>query len=163
MKVLDAISALGNHYTGANPATPDQAGHVPVLKFIAGSDQFAEFLMFLPDYYSGAGLTFEVFSQASSATSGNYAWEIAISSLTPGTDPPSSKGFAAVQSSGAVATHGSAGVMKQSTVVLTAGGQMDNWVAGEWAKVRINRDTGIASNLSGDLELLAIVMKETGT
>lgn len=163
MKVLDAVTARDNRYTGSNPATPDQAGDVRVLDFDSAVDEFGGFDLFLPDSYGGGGLTFEVYGQASSATSGNFAWEIAISALTPGTHAPATKGFAAVQSSGAVVTPATAGIFKKATVLFTPGAQMDNWVAGQWAKVRINRDTGIGGNMAGDLEFYALVMKETGT
>jgi len=103
--VLFTADALANTYTGSNPATRDQAGDIMVLDFDAATDEFCEFVGVMPNHYAGTtGVTLTIYSKATSASTGNFAWEAAFSSITSSVDNPSSSAFAAVQTTSAVAT-----------------------------------------------------------
>lgn len=155
---------LSNMYLGANPATPDQDGDVHVRAFVNGTDQFLEVHGVMPVHYAGTTgvtLTFYSMTPSGGATSGNFAWEAAFASITTGVDAPATKTFAAVNTTGAVATNGTARVETISTITFTDGADMDSVVAGESFKLRINRDTGIASNHSGIRHIWLVQLKET--
>ena len=159
--LLYAVTPQANHYAGANFATLDYDGDVLVHDFDSATDEFVEFMMFLPNHYSGGGLTFELLWSADTATSGNCIWDIAISSLTPGTDNAGTKAFSSVNSVTDAAA-GTAGIVEQANITFTDGADMDSWVAGEWAKVRVSRDANNASDtMSGDAQLHGVVLKET--
>jgi hypothetical protein len=160
--ILYSVTPATNYYIGSNPATPDFDGDVLVLDFDASTDEFAEFLMFLPAHYGATtGITFSLLWSADTATSGNCIWNIAISSLTGDTDNAGTKAFSAVNAV-TDAAPGTAGIIAYATITFTDGADMDSWATGEWAKVRLSRDADNASDtMTGDAQFHALVMTET--
>lgn len=160
--VLYALTPQANEPPSSNFATLDLRNYHLVLDFDDTTDEAAVFKFYLPPYYSGGGLTVEIFASFTSATSNNVVWEAAIERVTDSNQDIDSDGFASAQSSGAVAVPGTSGHVKKFTVAFTSGAQMDSLAAGEWGRLKINRDANNGSdNATGDAELWSVTIKET--
>ena len=160
--LLYAVTPAANYYSGSNPATPDYDGDVLVLDFDAGTDEFAEFLMFLPAHYGAStGITFTILWSADTATSGDCIWNVNIASLTGDTDNAGTAPFVGVNAVTDTAP-GTAGIIAYAAVTFTNGADMDNWATGEWAKVRVSRDADNGSDtMAGDAQLHGVTLTET--
>jgi hypothetical protein len=158
--LLYAVTPAANYYSGSNPATPDYDGDVLVLDFNDGTDEFAEFLMFLPAHYGGTtGITFGILWSSDTATSGNCIWNIAIQRIEA-TSVPSGSSFTAVNAVTDACTGD--GEAQYASITFTDGADMDSWATGEWAKVRVSRDADNgADTMTGDAQLHSIALTET--
>lgn len=160
--LLYTLTPQANEPPSSNFATLDLRNYHLVLDFDDTTDEAVVFKFYLPSYYSGGGLTVEIFASFTSATSGNVVWEAAIERVTDSNQDIDSDGFASAQSSGAVAVPGTSGHVKKFTITFTNGAQMDSLAAGEWGRIKINRDANNASDTaSGDAELWSVTIKET--
>jgi hypothetical protein len=156
---LVVFTPFGNEQPGANGATLDVRNNQPVLDFDAGTDEYAVFSGILPRSYAGSGLTVTLWCMMTSATSNNVIMQAAIERRNTDADSDS---FAAAQSSAATAVNGTSGIPFAVTIAFTAGAQMDSLAAGEPFRIKVNRDADNGSdNAAGDLELLAVEIKET--
>ena len=81
--------------------------------------------------------------------------EVADSIVAAGSD------FAAVNSSGAVAVPGTANLLFDVPVTFTNGADMDSVIAGDVFRIAVIRDVGITGDAAGDLQLLAVEVRET--
>jgi len=144
---------------GADAATQDvraggstPAESVPVWDFDASSTEYLDFLCVLQGY-DGGGLTFTLPWSASSATSGQVRWEVAIRRIADDAeDVDSSHSYS---TNGASDTAPSAsGEVSYPTVTFTDGADMDSWADTELAIVRVMRDHDHADDgMTGDAEL----------
>jgi len=147
---------------GASSATMDAraggstpAENVTVWDFDASSDEYLDFLCQLVGY-DGGGLTFTLPWSASSATSGQVRWEVAVRRLNDDAediDVSHSYAFNGVSDTAPSAS----GELSYPTVTFTDGADMDSWADGELAIVRVHRDYDHADDgMSGDAELWGI-------
>lgn len=144
------------------PATQDwRNGHI-VLDFDAATDWEAIFESVLPRHYGGGGITAYLHFAMSTATSGNVVWQAAFERIGDGQQDIDLDGFAAFQSSGAIAVPSVSGNIKICTIAFTDGAQMDSVAVGEAFRFKVRRDADNASDTAaGDAELLAVELKET--
>lgn len=133
----------------------------PHLEFDQSTDEACNFTDVLSRHYDNGGLTINVWFSVSGVTTGNVAWEIAIERIADGVQDIDSDGFAAVQTSGAVAVPSTDGYVTVAAVTFANGSEMDSLAAGELYRIKINRDTGIGSNAAADAELHFIEVIET--
>ena len=157
---LVSFIATDNQYAGANAAQPDIRNGHPVLDFDQSTVEYAHVKSNLPRHYGGGGITATVAWAASTATSGNTKWNIAIERIEDeGTDIDSDS-FAAAQTAtgGAPATSGAA----QYTAVALTNAQIDGLLVGEWFRLQVSRDASHANDtMAGDAELIGVELRET--
>lgn len=152
------IPAGANMPKSTGNATPDVRNSVLVLDFDAASNESAWFPALMPRNYAGGGITCSILWMASTATSGNVKWEIALERNDTDLDADS---FA----TGVTATgtaNGTSGIATATDVALTSGAQMDSVAAGEQFRLRVTRmASDAADTMTGDAEIRGIEIRET--
>ena len=152
---------------GANQATLDTrpggstpAEAVQVWDFDASASEYLDFLCKL-EGYGGGGLTFTIVWSASSATSGQARWEIAIRRVQDDAEDIDSSHSYAFNGVSDTAPSAS-GEVSYPTIAFTDGADMGSWAEGELAIVRIYRDHDHTDdNMTEDAELWALLGLET--
>jgi hypothetical protein len=158
---LLSFSATANHPPASAYATPDTRNSHPVLDFDAGTDESAIFGSVLPRHYAGGGITVRLGWAASSATSGDVVWNVAIERIDDEGLDIDADGFAAAQAATATAP-GTSGEVQYTDITFTDGAQMDSLAAGESFRLKITRDADNGSDtMAGDAELLTVEIRET--
>lgn len=107
----------------------------------------------LEDYAAG-GVTVKFLAVAASATSGNAGFEAAFARKQAAGDDIDSAHTFDFNSSGAVAVSGTAGIPFAVSITFTDGADMDSLADGEFGMLRIRRDTAVASDATGDIQIL---------
>lgn len=129
--------------------------------FDAGTIEYMDFECRLTENYAGGGLTFTLDWMATSATSGNVVWGIAIRRFQDDAediDASHTYDYNEVTDTCASAS----GEVSRPTVTFTNGADMDSWAAGEKAIVRVRRNaTSGSDTMAGDAELWSVSGKET--
>lgn len=150
-----------NEPPASNYATLDLRNNHPVLDFDAGTDESAVFSAVLPRAYGGSGLTVTLVWAASSATSGNVVWNVAIERVNDESQDMDADSFATAQAVTAGAP-GTSGQPQYSDVAFTSGAQMDSAAAGDLIRLKVTRDADNGSDtMTGDAELRAVEVRET--
>lgn len=140
----------------ANYATWDTRNGVWVADFDAGTDEFLDFQIQIPDTWTGGDIEVDHYFYATSATSGDVVWQGA---WERGNTDIDSDSFASAISSAATTTNGTSGILTKATITFTSS-QIDGTVAGEPARYRLNRDANVAGDtMAGDAELLKVVFR----
>jgi len=149
-----------NHPPNANAATPDYRNGHPVLDFDQATVEYANFKSCLPRFYSGGGITATIAWSASTATSGNAKWNVAIERIEDeGTDIDADS-FATAQTATGAAPATSGAI--QYTAVALTNAQIDGLLVGEWFRMQTSRDASHANDtMTGDAELVGVELRET--
>ena len=152
---------------GANTATPDvrAGGSTPAENVVVWDfdDTTAEYLDFkcMLRGYGGGGLTFTIVWSASTATTNETRWGIAVRRMQDDAediDSSHSYSFNTVDDTAPSAS----GELSYPTITFTDGADMDSWADDELAIVRVQRDAAnAADDMSGDAELWTIIGEET--
>lgn len=142
-------------------ATLDTRNSVAVLDFDDTTDESAVFGAVLPSNYAGGGLTVTIVWMATSATTGDVIWNADFERHQDDAFDIDADGFAGANA--ATGTTASAtGEQQYTDITFTDGADMDSLAAGESFRLKITRDANNGSdNLSGDAELLRVIVKET--
>lgn len=92
-------------------------------------------------------------------TSGNVAFEAALEAITPSdsVDLDSADSFDSVSSSGGITLPSTAGQLARADIVLAS---VDSVAAGDYVRLRLTRDTGIAGNASANVDVLGVVVEK---
>lgn len=144
-------------------ATFDIRNGYLVLDFDDTTDESAVFSGFMPRNYAGGGITVTVGWMATSATTGTISLDVAFMSITDDADDLDTKSFASPNNVNPT-TASASGEVKYTTVTFTDGADMDSVLAGEAFFMKITRDangTTSTDNMTGDMELLFVEIKET--
>lgn len=145
----------------AGGSTP--AERVLVASFDAATIEYIDFLVYLTGSYAGGGLTIPLPWSAASATSGVTRWGAAIRRMAD--DAEDIDGSQTYDYNDVDDTCASAsGEISIPTIAFTSGADMDSWVPGEYAILRIRRNASHANDtMAGDAELWlsGAVVKET--
>ena len=147
----------------SNYATLDTRNGVAVLDFDDTTDESIDFGGFMPRNYAGGGITVLVGWAATSATTGTISLDVAFMSISDDADDLDTKTFAAANNANPT-TASATGEVDYVTITFTDGADMDSVAAGEYFRMRITRDangTTSTDNLSGDMELVFVEIKET--
>lgn len=144
----------------SNFATFDTRNSHPVLDFDDTTQEAAIFTGILPRHYAGGGITFYLHWAATSATSGTGGWDVSVESIGNGSQDIDSDGFATAQTVTAATVPGTSGHVSITNVAITDGANIDSIAVGEAFRVRVRRDVA-NDTATGDLELLAVELKET--
>ena len=147
----------------ANYATLDVRNGVFVLDFDDTTDESMQFAGFMPRHYAGGGITVTIGWMATSATTGTISLDVGFKSVTDDADDLDSKAFATVNNANPT-TASATGEVDYIAITFTDGADMDSVAAGEYFRMIVTRDadgTTSTDNLSGDMELVFIEIKET--
>lgn len=142
----------------SNYATVDTRNLHTVWDYDDTTDEEMVWKGFLLSNYDGGGLTVNILWAATSATSGNGVWQVAIERINDDAVDIDSDSFSDFNSSGAVAVPTSTGELSYDTVTFTNGADMDSLAAGEAFRIKVRRDadnTSATDSATGDLELWA--------
>lgn len=161
VEVIEAIPPATSYATldtRSGGSTPAES--MTVWDFDASATEYMDFKCRLSEDYDGGGLTFQIVWMATSATSGEVVWEIAIRRMDAADwDTAHTYDFNTASDSTAPATNGTPVTL---TLTFTDGADMDSWAAGEYAMIRIRRKHDAAGDdMAGDAELVGISGKET--
>lgn len=133
---------------GAPTVTQGTNFPVPALAFDATTSEAAYFFFRAVNYGSG-NLTLDLDWYADSASSGDVGWGAAVAAITPDTDTQDveTKSFATANT--ATDSHlGTTGQrLHRATITIS---NLDSIAAGDWACLKVYRDTSVGSNMSGD-------------
>lgn len=157
---LLTFTPLANQPPASTYATFDtRNGHV-VLDFDASADEVAVFGDVLPRHYAGGGVTVTLVWMATTATSGNVVWSVAIERDDTATDLDTDS-FATANTATAAAP-ATSGAPAYTTIAFTNGAQMDSLAVGEAFRLKVQRTGSSGSDtMTGDAELLGVEIKET--
>lgn len=157
LEVIEAIPpatlSAGLRYM-AGAATPAES--IPVWLFDTTTTEYLDFKCRLSPKYSGGGLTFTVPWSATSATSGNVVWGIAIRAIPDDAEDLDSTAhtYDFNDVTAAVAAPSAVGEVAYDNITFTHGADMDSLAAGQMCIVRVRRNTGDSNDtMSGDAEL----------
>lgn len=162
VEILKVMAPAANYATEdvrAGGSTPAESTHV--WDFDDTTTEYIDFLCVLRGY-DGGGVTFTLPWSATSATTGQVRWGIAIRRVADDAedlDASHTYDFNTVDDTAASAS----GELSYPTITFTDGADMDSWADGELAIVRVQRVGGEPSGspMTGDAELLSIIGKET--
>lgn len=151
----------GNQPPATNFATLDLRNSHAVLDFDATTAEDAIFAGVLPRHYAAGGLTVVVQWMASSATSGNCKWNVAIErNEDEGTDLDADSFATAQTATGAAPA--TSGMVQYTAITFTNGAQMDSVAVGEHFRIKVTRDAADGGDtMASDAELLAVEIRET--
>ena len=157
------VNALMNEPPASSYATFDTRNGVPVLDFDDTTDESAEFGLLMPRAYAGGGITVTVGWMATTATTGTISLDVAFKSVSDDADDLDTKAYAAANNANPT-TASASGEVDYATITFTDGADMDSVAAGEYFRMKVLRDadgTTSTDNLSGDMELIFVEIKET--
>lgn len=165
----DTLVAFGawaaNNPPSSNYATLDTRNGYQLLDFDATTDESMIFgPLLMPRSYAAGGVTVSVWWGATSATSGTVSIDVSFLSISDDADDIDTKSFAAANNSGAVTAPSASGEFGVDAITFTDGADMDSVAAGEFFFLKVTRDadsTTATDNMTGDMELLGIEIKET--
>lgn len=139
----------------SNFATRDLRNSHTVWDFDDTTDEEMVWKFYL-NGYDGGGLTVLLYAGATSATSGNVVFQVGIERVTSENQDIDVDGFAALNSTGAVAIPATSGNIKEFSVTFTDGADMDSLADGEGGRIKVRRDadnTSATDSVTGDVEL----------
>lgn len=144
--------------TRAGGSTPTE--QVIVHDFDATTAWYLDLLCKLVGY-DGVGLTFTLVWSASTATTGDVRWEIAVRAM-PDDAEDIDAAHTYVFNGVTDAAPSVSGEVVYPTIAFTDGADMDSWAEGELAIVRVRRDPAHGDDdMAGDAELWAVGGVET--
>lgn len=134
-------------------------GHL-VLEFDTTTQEAAIFAGKMPRHYAGGNIVAYLSWMAATATAGTGAWGVTLERDADGGDDLDADAWATEKIVTAVTVPGTSGVIKVSSVTLTAGAtDTDAVAAGDDFRLRIRRDVA-SDTATGDLQLLSVELKE---
>jgi hypothetical protein len=153
-KTYAVFTALNNQPPSTGFATLDTRNSIAVLDFGDTGTASAVFLGVMPEGASlGSGLIISLRWMATSATSGNVRWSVALERCN--TDLDSDSFDTSVEAT--ATTNGTSGVPTTTNITITT---IDGITAGELFRVRIQRlGADAADTMSGDAELVAVEIR----
>jgi len=145
-------------------ATIDTRNSHPVLDFPSTGSPTAIFRTYLPQGAtfagSGTALTIYIDAAATSATSGVVGWSVSLERLVAGGQDLDADNWGSAQS-GSQTISSTSGVMCRTTVIFTQAQLPASLAAGDMFRIRIQRNTGVASNHTGDAEFVGAYLEIT--
>ncbi len=153
------FTPLAAEFPAANFPQLTLVNRRPALAFDAATDETAYWTGIAPQGLTGT-ITVLLYFVMASATSNNTVWEAALEAVTPGdaTDLDATTSFDAANSSGAVASPGTAGHLAVATITMT---NADSIAPGDYFRLAVNRDANNGSdNAAGDALLLGVELRD---
>lgn len=145
-------------------ATLDTRNSHPVLDFADTGTETAIFRTYLPQGAtfagSGTALTVYIDAAATSATSGVVGWSVSLERLVAGGQDLDADNWGTAQS-GSQTISSTSGVMCRTTVIFTQAQLPASLAAGDMFRIRIQRNTSVGSNHTGDAEFVGAYLEIT--
>jgi len=150
-------------------ATIDTRNNHPCLDFDDTTTETVFFTGFIPQgasfATSGTALTFVLESTAASATSGNIGWNVALERIVAGGIDIDADGFGqpgqGTAQSGSAAVNATSGIVTEVSVTFTLAQLPSLLAAGDMIRVRVQRNTSVSGDHTGDAELLGVYANMT--
>jgi len=160
----DTLALFGpaaNNPPSTNPAgITFRNGHM-LLTFNDTTQEIAIFEGVMPRNYGGGGITVTNGWMAASAVTGTGGWDATFERDANAGDDMDTDSFATAQTITAATVPGTSGVLKTTSVAITAGAAgTDSIAAGDGFRLRIRRDVANDTAI-GDLQLMWVEVKET--
>ena len=156
-KVMQSGTLYAPEDVRVGGSTPAEQIHL--YKYDDATIQYLDYECYLAGYANG-GLSIELQWSSVDQTSGAVQWEIGIRAIpddAENIDDSHTYLFNLISDT----TADVAGELSYPVITFTNGADMDNWVNGQKAIVRVRRNTGGTDTLSGFAQLWDIVVKET--
>jgi hypothetical protein len=151
-------------FPATNFATIDTRNNHPCLDFDDTTVETVFFTGFVPQgasfATSGTALTFVIESTATSATSGNIGWSVSLERIVAGGIDIDADNFGTAQS-GSGAVNATSGVVTEVSVTFTLAQLPSGLAAGDMIRVRVQRNTSVSGDHTGDAELLGLYANMT--
>jgi len=145
-------------------ATIDTRNNHPCLDFDDTTTETVFFTGFIPQgasfATSGTALTFVLESTATSATTGNIGWNVALERIVAGGIDIDADNFGTAQP-GSAAVSGTSGIVTEVSVTFTQAQLPTSLAAGDMIRVRVQRNTSVSGDHAGDAELLGVYANMT--
>lgn len=139
----------------------DTRNSISVLAYDASTAEYAVFVTVIPAFYSGGGLTFDIYWMAATATSGGVVWGVSIERDNDANHDLDSDAFATEQTASGTA-NGTSGKLTKTTVTVSSGANMDSAAAGDPIRIKVRRlPSDVLDTMAGDAQIEAIHCKET--
>jgi hypothetical protein len=148
-KTYAVFTSLDNQPPSTAFSTLDTRNSIAVLDFDDATDESAVFVGIIPEGASlGSGLKIRLHWMATTATSGNVVWDVALERMTTDLDSDSFDTIA----SGTAAANGTSGILTVTEITLTT---IDSVTAGDGYRLKVTRDANNGSDtMTGDAELV---------
>jgi hypothetical protein len=151
-------------FPATNFATIDTRNNHPCLDFDDTTVETVFFTGFIPQgaTFAGTGtaLTFVLESTATSATSGNIGWNVALERILAGGIDIDADNFGTAQG-GSAAVNATSGIVTEVSVTFTQAQLPTSLAAGDMIRVRVQRNTSVSGDHTGDAELLGVYANMT--
>jgi hypothetical protein len=151
-------------FPSTNFATIDTRNNHPCLDFDETTTETVFFTGFIPQgaTFAGTGtaLTFVLESTATSATSGNIGWNVALERIVAGGIDIDADNFGTAQG-GSAAVNATSGIVTEVSVTFTQAQLPTSLAAGDMIRVRVQRNTSVSGDHTGDAELLGVYANMT--
>ena len=140
-------------------ATLDTRNQHPVLDHAL--TEISIFTAVMPRAYSGGGVTVYLHYAMTSAVANDINLETSFERIGDQQQDLDADGFAAAQNTGDITVPGTSGLVDIVNTTHTDGGQMDSIAVGESFRLMVERVAVAGTDATGDLELVAVEIKET--
>jgi hypothetical protein len=162
-QVLVDFVPFDNEPPSSNYATIDVRNGHPVLVFPDAVVYAAVFTAKMPARYSGGGVTVLIDWMSDGTSTNKVCFSAQLERVDVGTTDLDADSFGTqVIDTTGVAGNATSGIESQTSIALTAGGQMDSVVAGDRFRLKITRETGQANDANGgNIQVTGVTIKET--
>lgn len=160
VQILDVMQPATLYATidfRAGGSTPSES--VMVWDFDDTTVEYLDFKCVLVGY-DGGGLTFTLPWSATTATTNDVRWGIAIRRVQDDAEDIDASHTYVYNDATDDTAPSASGELSYPTLTFTDGADMDSWADGELAIVRVRR-TEATSDMTGDAELWGLIGKET--
>lgn len=122
--------------------------------------QYVDVVGRLQGYDDSSGITVTLTVEGDTASSGNLEIEGAVRTAEASEDLDTSHSYS-YQTTGSFAAPTTIGARVQTSALTFTHAQLDGATNGDYIILRLRRDTGVASNMSGDMLLFGVDVNQT--
>ncbi len=155
--LLHTLMARAATPTDSSPAAAGRRNGIDCIQFALTEE--TQFVFVLPAHYEDGGITLTVHMMMASATTGNVELSFEWCDLT-GEDADSYT-LTSPAATADIAVPATNGEIFTTSKAFTDGANIDNLSASALGILRVSRTAASASEASGDLQLIAIEVRET--
>lgn len=140
-------------------STFDTRNQHPVLDHAL--TEISIFTAIMPRSYAGGGVTVYLHYAMTSAIANDIRLDTYFERIGDQQQDIDADGFAAAQNTGDITVPGTSGLVDIVSTAHTNGAQMDSIAVGESFRLKVERVAVAGTDAAGDLELVAVEIKET--
>ena len=145
------------------PGASSPSESIPVLDYDTTTVEYADYQCWMPSNYAGGGITVTVVWSASTATTGNAIFGVALRAVPDDAEDLDTTAFTYdYNDSAAAAAPSAVGETSHDNITFTDGADMDSVGANSHFLLRVRRSVADAGDtMAGDAEIQEIIIKET--